>query len=85
MKINQDRYTLIPIGTLSCKLSLDSLNEFSFNIKISRIDGCNVKRINDLEFDFVFGACNTYKFDKEKILFCFSHSLDPKTNQECHT
>ena len=40
-------------------------------IKISRIDGCNVERVGNLEFDFSGGACNTYDFEVEKILFCF--------------
>ena len=49
-------------------------------IKISRIDGCNVKRIGTLEFDFYYGACSTYQFEMEKILFCF-HAYAAK---ECH-
>ena len=49
-------------------------------IKISRIDGCNVKRVGTLEFDFDDGACNTYQFEMEKILFCFGWN----THRECH-
>ena len=50
------------------RLSRKKLNDC---VKISRIDGCNIKRIGNLEFDFNYGACNTYQFDVEKILFCF--------------
>ena len=49
-------------------------------IKIGRIDGCNVKRVGTLEFNFKQGACNTYQFEMEKILFCFGSDTD----QECH-
>ena len=48
-------------------------------IKISRIDGCNVKRVDSLEFDFFDGACDTYQFEVEKILFCFGYD-----QQKCH-
>ena len=50
-------------------------------VKISQIDGCNIKRIGNLEFDFSFGACNTYQFDVEKILLCFS---DHPSYRQCH-
>ena len=49
-------------------------------IKISRVDGCNVKRVGTLEFDFVNGACNTYQLKMEKILLCFSSDA----TKECH-
>ena len=49
-------------------------------IQISRIDGCNVKRVGTLEFDFKWGACNTYQFDMEKILLCFQLSA----GKQCH-
>ena len=42
------------------------------DIKISRIDGCNIKRVSSLDFDFRFGACKTYQFEIERILFCFA-------------
>jgi len=45
-----------------------------------RIDGCNVKRVSSLKFDFYLGACNTYQFGMEKILFCFGSG----TKRECH-
>ena len=49
-------------------------------VKISRIDGCNIKRVGNLEFDFYDGACNTYRFDVEKILFCFGDY----SSRQCH-
>ena len=49
-------------------------------IQISRIDGCNIKRVGTLEFDFKEGACNTYQFDVEKILFCFGGDSE----RQCH-
>ena len=57
-------------------------------IKISRIDGCNVKRVASLEFDFYDGACNTYRFEVEHqklrfeveiILLCFGQG-----SKRCH-
>ena len=60
------------------RLSRKELNDC---VKISRIDGCNIKRIGNLEFDFYDGACNTYRFDVEKILFCFGGG---SYDQQCH-
>ena len=70
------------------RLSRKELNDC---VKISRIDGCNIKRVGNLEFDWVRfytsgppgsggGACNTYQFDVEKILFCFGSS----SYRQCH-
>ena len=55
--------------------------KFNDCVKISRIDGCNIKRIGNLEFDFSGGACNTYQFDVEKILFCFGGGW---SDRQCH-
>ena len=55
------------------------LENITIEIKISRIDECNVKRIGNLEFDFAGDACNTYLFEVEKILFCYGTD-----EQECH-
>ena len=52
--------------------------------KISRIDGCNLKRVDSLDFDFYNGACNSYQFEIEKILFCFGPDTE-NTETECHT
>ena len=59
-------------------VSKDELNDC---VKISRIDGCNIKRVGNLEFDFSFGACNTYQFNVEKILFCFGFF---SSHRQCH-
>ena len=42
-------------------------------IKISKIIGCELKKIEDLGFDFVEGACNTYR--SIGILFCFGPAI----------
>ena len=57
-----------------------SRKKFDDCVKISRIDGCNIKRVGSLEFDFNYGACNTYQFDVEKILFCFGGDSE----RQCH-
>ena len=57
------------------------LENVTIGIKISRLDGCNVKRIGSLEFDYRRGACNTYQFDVEKILFCFGGGY---YDRQCH-
>ena len=59
----------------------DKHSKFMTDVKISRIDGCNIKRVGSLKFDFSWGACNTYQFDVEKILFCFGQN---NSNSQCH-
>ena len=59
------------------RLSRKELNDC---VKISRIDGCNIKRIGNLDFDIYGGSCNTYQFDVEKILFCFGGGSE----RQCH-
>ena len=72
------------IGGYKKKRQVNHLRKSHSNIetviKISRIDGCNVKRVGTLEFDFKTGACNTYQFEMEKILFCFG----PSPDRECY-
>ena len=51
-------------------------------IQISRFDGCKLKRIDSLSFYYRYGACKTYQFSSEKILFCFGGAVTDKT---CHT
>jgi len=46
--------------------------------KISEIQGCKLKRIGDLDFDFQYGGCNTFSFG---IMLCFSSYAD----KECHS
>lgn len=50
--------------------------------QISRFAGCKLKRIDSLDFYYRYGACNTYQFSSEKILFCFGGAITDKT---CHT
>ena len=40
-------------------------------VQISRIDGCTVKKVGSLNFDFRYGACKSYQFEIEKILIYF--------------
>lgn len=56
-------------------------------VQISRIDECKIKKVGTLDFDFYNGACSTYQFDVEKILFCFGDSNNynhPGYQRECH-
>ena len=41
-------------------------------IQVSKIVGCELQRIGDLNYEFVMGACGTYNFPQERILLCFS-------------
>ena len=52
-----------------------------FILQISKIVGCQmVRQEDDLPFDFVHGACNTFAALEEKALLCF-HVQKPR---ECH-
>ena len=44
--------------------------------KVSKVIGCKLERIMDLEFDFDSGACGTYNIqNEEKVMLCFgSHN-----------
>ena len=55
-------------------LSLD--NEHLF--KISKVQDCKLKKVDDLPFDFYRGGCNTFDFG---IMLCFSESA----TKECHS
>ena len=39
--------------------------------QISKIVDCRLKRIGDLNYSFDFGACGTFLFPEERIMFCF--------------
>ena len=41
-------------------------------IQVSKIIGCELQRIGDLNYEFLMGACGTYNFPQERILLCFS-------------
>ena len=43
-------------------------------LQISKIIGCGLKRIGDLNNEFEFGACGTFLFPGEKIMLCFGIS-----------
>ena len=54
-------------------------------VQIGRVDECNVTRVKTLDFDVFSGACNTYQFDVEKILFCFGGADSaPDRNRQCY-
>ena len=36
--------------------------------------GCELKRIGDLSYEFLLGACGTYLFPQERILLCFGQA-----------
>ena len=75
-----DKIGLLVVGMKKDRLVIYQISHEKFMMfQISRIDGCNIKRIGNLEFDFWWGACNTYQFDVEKILFCFGPS-----ESQCH-
>ena len=45
---------------------------------MSEVQGCELKRIDDLPFNFKIGACNTFSFG---IMLCFDYNAD----KECHS
>ena len=45
-----------------------------FDFKISKVSGCELKRIGDLSYDFDFGTCATFRFPEERIMLCFGYS-----------
>ena len=51
------------ISTLSCK------NDFSF--KISKVIGCELTRIGNLNIDFKIGTCGKFNFPEERVMMCF--------------
>ena len=54
---------------------------FNWNIKVSKIDGCQLVRQADMEFDFYIGSCQSFDQPTPKILLCF----DYYHTTECHT
>ena len=49
--------------------------KFNNLLKVSKVIGCELKRIGDLNYDFKFGTCATYNFPTERILLCFALDL----------
>ena len=35
---------------------------------------CGLKRIGNLNYEFLYGACGTYFFPQERIMLCFSEA-----------
>ena len=53
------------------------MEENKTEIKFSRIEGCELKSVGELSFDFYHGACNSFSFG---VLLCF----DYYNTQSCH-
>ena len=47
-------------------------------IKVSKVVGCELKRIGELSYEFYQGACGTYSLPEERILLCFSSEARTK-------
>ena len=43
-----------------------------FYLKISKITGCELQRIGDLNFDLRTGTCVNFHAPEEKIFLCFA-------------
>ena len=41
-------------------------------LQMSKVIGCGLQRIGDLNYDFYYGTCATYSFPTERILLCFA-------------
>ena len=50
----------------------------NFYIKVSKVIGCELKRIGDLSYEFDRGACGTFKFPEERVMLCFSEAYRSK-------
>jgi len=55
-----------------------------FQLQVSKVVGCGLKRIGDLNYDFSVGACGTYLFPQERILLCFGTSYKSKCERSVH-
>ena len=42
--------------------------------QISKVIGCELKRVGVLNYDFAVGACGTFNFPEERIMLCFAFS-----------
>ena len=65
------------------ELELNSIDRFSFKrkvklltrlIKMSKIIGCTLERFGELPHEFEYGACGTFIFEEETIMFCFGEA-----------
>jgi len=49
--------------------------------QLSKVDGCSLKLVGAIPFNFYYGSCNTFAFPEEKVLLCF----DLNNPQSCYT
>ena len=47
-------------------------------LEVSKVNGCGLQRIGDLNYDFDYGTCATYNFPAERILLCFAEAYTQK-------
>ena len=57
---------------------------------MSKVEGCKLSSVGTLEFDFVEGACNTFKHFlqfgyEERVWLCFDSSTIGFANQQCRS
>ena len=46
--------------------------EYDFTRQISKVNDCRLKRVGDLPFEFVYGACGTFDVSSEqRVMLCF--------------
>ena len=45
---------------------------------MSKINGCTLERIGELPNEFEYGACGTFDFGYETVMFCFGKSDQKK-------
>ena len=73
-------------STMNKRKQVSALN-FSFHLlekrlkndkKVSKLVGCELKRIGDLSYEFCKGACGTYSLPEERIFLCFSNEARTK-------
>ena len=58
---------------------------FNSQFQISKVIDCRLTRIGDLNYSFASGACGTFLFPEERILFCFGDTHKSKCDRYgCH-
>ena len=62
-----------PMNQVNLELTSQDLWNNYLSLEVSKIVGCELKRIGDLNYDFYWGACGTYKFPEERVMLCFSY------------
>ena len=73
-------YCLNSLGISSLQTRIEN-PIFDWYVKVSKIDGCQLVRQADMEFDFYIGSCQSFDQPTPKILLCFDYSH----TSECHT